>query len=665
MGEKLRWGILAAGNIAKTFAKGLAGSKTGRLVAVGSRSKEKAEAFAREFGEVRAHGSYEDLLADTDVQAVYVATPHPLHAEWTIKAAEAKKHILCEKPLTLNFAGAMAAVEAAREHDVFLMEAFMYRCHPQTERLVELLRDQVVGEVRLIGATFGFHAGFNPSARLFSGALGGGGILDVGCYAVSLARLVAGVAAGKTIAEPLDVSGTGFLGSTGVDEWAVASLKFPGGIVAQLATSVSVALDNKVHIFGSDGHILLEDPWIPGRDASPSKILVHRKGEKEPQEILIRPDRDLYSIEADTVAEHLAARQAAFPAMTWADSLGNSRTLDRWREAVGLVYPSERFDAPHPPVAGRPLAVRADAPIPSGRIPGLEKKVSRLVMGVDNQRTMASTAVLFDAFFERGGNAFDTAWLYGGGWSERLVGRWIALRGVREKVVILDKGAHTPHCNPADLTRQLLESLDRLGTDYVDIYMMHRDNPQVPVGEFIDVLNEHLAAGRIRAFGGSNWKIERIEAADAYAKKAGKVGLAALSNQFSLARMVEPPWDGCLTSSDARWRSWLKKTQTPLMPWSSQASGFFVRADPADRSDESLARCWYAEDNFERLQRARDLGARKGVAPINIALAYVLAQPFPTFPLIGPRTLEELRVALEALAVSLSPQELSWLNLET
>jgi len=664
MAEKLQWGILAAGNIAKAFAKGLAASKTGRLAAVGSRSKEKADAFAAEFGAARAHGSYEALLDDDNVQAVYISTPHPMHAEWAIKAAEAGKHILCEKPLTLNHAEAMAVVEAARANDVFLMEALMYRCHPQTQRLVDLLREGAVGEVRLIRATFAFHSRFNAERRLFSGALGGGGILDVGCYCTSMARLVAGIARGGETAEPLEVAGAAHLGSTGVDEWAVASMKFPGDVLAQLATGVSLAMDNTVQIFGAEGHIVVENPWTPGRDADPSTIRVHRKGQAEPQGIVIQPDRPLYSLEADTVADHLADRQAPFPAMTWADSLANARTLDRWREAIGMAYESERFEAAHPTVHRRPLAVRPDAPMVYGRIPGVEKNISRLVMGVDNQRTMPLAAVTFDDFFERGGNAFDTAWLYAGGLCERVLGRWIALREVRDQVVILDKGAHPPECCPEAITRQLLQSLERLETDYVDIYMMHRDNPEVPVGEFVDVLNEHHAAGRIRVFGGSNWTFERLEAANAYAKKHGKRGFAAVSNQFSLSRMIEPPWRGCLTSSDKRWRAWLTKTQTPLMPWSSQAQGFFVRADPADRSDPGLVRCWYADDNFERLRRARKLAEKKGVRPVNIALAYVLAQPFPTFPLIGPRTIDETRVALDALAVDLTPDELAWLNLE-
>ncbi|MBN1459559.1 MAG: Gfo/Idh/MocA family oxidoreductase, partial [Armatimonadetes bacterium] len=190
MPEKLAWGILATGHIASTFAKGLAHSQTGRLVAVGSRTKKSANRFGDEYNTPRRHGSYEELLADPEIEAVYIATPHPMHAEWAIKSADAGKHVLCEKPIGLNHAEAMVVVEAAREHDVFLMEAFMYRCHPQTEKLVELIRSGVIGEVRAIQATFSFNAGENWESRALAHEMGGGGILDVGCYCTSMARLL-------------------------------------------------------------------------------------------------------------------------------------------------------------------------------------------------------------------------------------------------------------------------------------------------------------------------------------------------------------------------------------------------------------------------------------------------------------------------------------------
>src|SRR4051794_23362692 len=150
MDRKINWGILSTGAIAKTFARGLRASQTGKLYAVASRSRDKAEAFAREFDAGKAYESYEALLADPNVQAVYVSPPHPLHAPWAIRACEAKKHVLVEKPFALNFAEAMAIFEAAIANDVLLMEAFMYRCHPQTAKLVELIKSKAIGEVRVI-----------------------------------------------------------------------------------------------------------------------------------------------------------------------------------------------------------------------------------------------------------------------------------------------------------------------------------------------------------------------------------------------------------------------------------------------------------------------------------------------------------------------------------
>jgi aryl-alcohol dehydrogenase-like predicted oxidoreductase len=291
--------------------------------------------------------------------------------------------------------------------------------------------------------------------------------------------------------------------------------------------------------------------------------------------------------------------------------------------------------------------------------------VSRLVFGCDNQRTMPHAAAVFDDFFERGGNAFDTAYIYAGGLQEKLVGRWIQQRNLRAKVVLIAKGAHTPFCTPDYLDQQFRESLERMQTDYADIYLMHRDNPAVPAGEFVEVMNEHLRAGRMRAFGGSNWSLARLREADAYAEKKGLQRAACVSNNFSLARMVSPVWDGCVSAADPEFRKWLAETKTALLAWSSQARGFFTdRAAPDRREDEELVRCWYSDDNFERRARAVELAKKKQVEPINIALAYVLCQPFPTFALVGPRVISEMVSTLRGLSVALTPEELDWLNLE-
>ena len=662
MNTKLAWGILGTGRIAKAFAKGVANSATGRLAAVGSRTPEAAAQFGDEFKIESRHGSYEALLADPAVQAVYISTPHPWHAEWAIRAAEAGKHILCEKPLTLNHAEAMAVVEAAARNDVFLMEAFMYRCHPQTAKLVELLRAKVIGEVRLIHAVFSFHAGWNLESRLLKNALGGGGILDVGCYCTSMSRLVAGAALGRDFADPVSVQGTGRLGpESRVDEYAAATLKFPGDIVAQVSCGVQLGQDSVVRIYGSEGSILVPSPWFCSGDGGESVIKVHKRGEPAPQDVIVRADRGLYAFEADTVAAHIAARQA--PALRWDDTLGNMRTLDQWRHGVGVVYDAEKPEGLALPVDKRPLRVRADAAMPCGPIEGVSLPVSRLVMGTMAPNSLPYACVMYDDFFSRGGNAFDSAYVYGA--ADQLLGQWVKNRGIRDQVVIVAKGGHTPYCTPEGLDRQLREILERMQTGYVDLYLMHRDNPDVPVGEFVHALNEHRQAGRVRAFGVSNWTFERIAKANAYARRKGLAGIAAISNNVSLARMVEPVWAGSISSSDAASRRWLARAGIPVLSWSSQARGFFVRARTDDRSDAGLARSWYSEENFRRLDRAKELAKEKGVEPIHIALAWVLNQPFPCHALIGPHSLAETRSSFRALGVSLTKGEMRWLDLET
>lgn len=652
----LGWGIIGPGGIARRFAGQLPASRDGRLVAVASRDATRAEEFGRQFGAARWYGDYAQLLADGEVDAVYIATPHPMHVTWAIRAAEAGKHVLCEKPLAVTAAHAMAAIEAARRHDVFLMEAYMYRCHPQTRRLVELVSDGTIGTVHQIQASFAFAAG-GSTGRLFDPALAGGGILDVGGYPVSVARLVAGAAGGEPYAEPVEVTGVGRVGDTGVDEWALATLRFAGGITAQLSTGVRLAAENVVRVLGSDGYLEVPEPWLPAPE-KPARIIVHRVGES-PREVTVPPAAQ-YALEADAVAEYLADRQA--PQMTWADSLGNAAVLDAWRRAIGLRYPAERPDANIGTAHGRPLRRRADARMRYGTLPGIEKPVSKVVMGVDNQADLTQATVMLDDFIEQGGNTFDTAWLYGGGRQERLIGQWMRNRGIRDDVVIIGKGAHTPHCDPASIGRQLAESLDRLGTDHVDLYLMHRDNLAVPVGEFVDAMHEQLTAGRVHAYGVSNWTTARFDEANEYAAAHGRAALAALSNNFSLAEAYDVPWAGCEHVTDPASRRWLAERNVALLPWSSQARGFFTgRAHPDDRSNDELVRCYYSDANFARLARAEQLAGQLGVPTTAVALAYVLHQAFPTFALIGPRTLAETSGSLRALDVELSDEQLRWL----
>lgn len=665
----LQWGVLGAGNISGAFVAGLAQAPSGRLAAVASRELAKAQGLAAQGdGEVRSYARYEDLLADSAIDAVYIGLPHTEHLRWTVAALRAGKHVLCEKPLALNHAEAMLAFTEAERAGKLLMEAFMYRCLPQTAKLVELLQQGIIGRVRHIQASFSFASTPRAGSRLWEPSLAGGGIMDVGCYPVSMARLVAGVAQGQPFAQPLSLQAQGRIGETGVDEWAVATLLFPGDIVAQIATGICVEQEESLRIGGSTGALVVPKPWYgAGSEGGQSEILLVRD-EAVVERIVVDAPYGLYAHEIETFAAAVQQGVVAHPAMSAADSLGNLAVLDQWRRALGLVFPRETAVglAGRNNLAGLPIARRADSVMQYGKVPGLDKPVSRLVMGVDNQESLPHAAAMFDDYLERGGNTFDTAWVYDfdGGHSEAVWGDWLRARGGRDDLVLISKGAHTPNCTPEAMQREFAESLERLSTDHADIYILHRDNLQVPVGEFVDVLNQHVRAGKFKVFGGSNWSLERVAEANAYAAKHGLQGFSVLSNQLSLARLLSPIWAGCVSAGDLDSRRWLTEQQLALFAWSSQARGFFTdRAAPDRLDDAELVRCWYSPENFQRRERAQQLARKKGVDPINVALAWVLAQPFPCFSLIGPRTLAETASSFRALEVTLSAEELAWLDL--
>jgi len=661
--SKLHWGILGAGAIADAFVKGVQSGTTGEVVAVGSRSIEKAKNFAEPFGIPRTHGDYDALLADDGVDIVYIATPHPMHPRWAVRAARAGKHILCEKPVALNHAQTMVMLEAVREHGVFFMEAFMYRCHPQTIKLFELIGQDVIGDIKYVTATFGFAAGFDPDSRLFSNALGGGGIMDVGCYPVSICRLIAGAIDGKGYADPISVNGCGERVETGVDGTAAATLKFDNGLVAQIACSVQAGLDNRVVIYGSGGRIVVSNPWQTNRgEAEPGVIEIQKNGEVERVEV--QADRTSFAYEADTVAQTIAAggQQVSAPAMSWGDTLGNIATLDQWRAGAGVVFPDETPEGQGSLTVTRDtLARRSDVNMRYGRVDGIDKDISKMVMGCDNQMSYAHAAAVFDDWYERGGNAFDTAHLYHGGLQEKLLGQWMKTRGVRDDLVIISKGGHTPHCQPDTISRQIIESLERMQTNHAEIYILHRDNLDIPVGEFVDVLNEHVDAGHIQVFGGSNWSLDRVAEANAYAKKHGKQGFGVLSNNQSLAEMTRPIWGGCLHVSDNASREKLIAWNMPNFAWSSQARGYFLPEELRMRLGLDNYDVWDSPANQARRERANELAKKYDVSPINIAAAYVLCQSFPSFALIGPRSIHETATTLPALDLMLTEQEVAWL----
>jgi aryl-alcohol dehydrogenase-like predicted oxidoreductase len=306
-------------------------------------------------------------------------------------------------------------------------------------------------------------------------------------------------------------------------------------------------------------------------------------------------------------------------------------------------------------------------------IPGLDRPVSRVVLGsmalMPQQQDVADA--LLDAFLARGGNVVDTAHIYRGGGSERAIGEWLRRRRRREEVLILTKGGHhapdgTKRVGPAEIAFDLGQSLERLGTPYVDLYLLHRDDPAVPVGEIVDALHYHRRKGRIRAYGGSNWSTERIDAANEYAGARGYAPFAASSPNLSLAVPNEPMWPDCVSvSGDAAALDWYSRRGMALLSWSSQGGGFFTgrfRADAPD--DANMVRVYYSDANWERLRRAERLAGDLGVAPIQVALAWVLCQPtLRTLALVGPQTMEELESSLDAAEIELTPEQVAWLNL--
>lgn len=299
----------------------------------------------------------------------------------------------------------------------------------------------------------------------------------------------------------------------------------------------------------------------------------------------------------------------------------------------------------------------------------IKKPVSELIMGTDyfTPDIIDKVTEVLNDYIEIGGNTIDTAYIYAGGKSEEAIGIWMEENKRRDDVLILTKGGHPnqngPQVNRQAINQELETSLERLRTDYIDLYALHRDDPSVPVGEILEILNEHVEAGRIGAFGGSNWSKERLQEANDYAVKHGLVGFTYSSPNLSLAKAIEPYWADCI-SVDNETLAWHEETGLPIFSWSSQARGFFTgRFTPEDRSNKDLVRVFYNDENWERYRRAEQLAKEKGVETIQISLAYVLNQSFPTAAIIGPQNKQEMLSCKEATNITLTDDEVKWLDL--
>ncbi len=317
-------------------------------------------------------------------------------------------------------------------------------------------------------------------------------------------------------------------------------------------------------------------------------------------------------------------------------------------------------------------------------LPGIRLDPSRICLGsagIGTHTSKEDSFVVMDAFFEAGGNFIDTAHIYAawveGGWgaSERTIGEWIQSRGNRDQLVLGTKGAHpkwgaeekTGRCSRQDLEQDLSESLERLGTDYVDLYWLHFDEPARPVGEIIESLADIRRSGRILSYGASNWTTERIEAGNTYAKEKDLPPFVASQPWFSLGAVASvPSSQGAVSDGDDPLRQWHVRTGLPMIPYSSQANGYFGAenvawaksgfAGPPQRAER-----FDSPANRERLLRAIDLAGQKDVTANQIALAYLLSQPFVIHPIIGTGNPDHAREALAAASLRLTEAECSYL----
>ena len=330
-----RLGILGTGNIARQFAEGVAGSRRCRVVAVASRGAASARRFAETHGieRGRAYGSYAELLDDRELDGLYIALPNTMHREWTLRALEAGLHVLCEKPLAVSRAEAKEMFDAAGSANRLLMEAFMYRCHPQTRAVVDAVRNGAIGTVQQVRTSFCYHTKRRAGNIRFDAELAGGAMMDIGCYCVSFARLIAAE-------EPNEIIARCVRHPSGVDERTTGLLRFPSGIDAMFSCAMTMQADNTAWVMGDEGYVEVPVPWKPPergavwrrRSMTPPRQDAGKGGGPAVEEHTADADGPLFGLEADAFAD--AARGDAEPMVTPADSLGNAAVLDAVRHAA-------------------------------------------------------------------------------------------------------------------------------------------------------------------------------------------------------------------------------------------------------------------------------------------------------------------------------------------
>jgi len=307
----VKWGILSTARIGGALLGGARETDAAEIVAVASRSEESAQAFADAHAIPRAHGSYEALLADPGVEAVYVPLPNGMHVDWAAKALKAGKHVLCEKPMDRRPERVAHAFDVAEAAGLVLSEAFMWRHHPQTARLRALLDEGAIGELRLVRASFSFPLAGNADVRL-DPALDGGALMDVGCYCVSAVRLVAG-------REPLSVSAEAVTGASGVDLRLTGALRFDDDMLATIDCGFDMARRGELEVVGADGRILLADPW---HGYAPRLVL--ERGED--REVIDIDPVNSYRLELEDMAAAVVGERP--PLLGREDAIGQARAIE-------------------------------------------------------------------------------------------------------------------------------------------------------------------------------------------------------------------------------------------------------------------------------------------------------------------------------------------------
>jgi predicted dehydrogenase len=325
--RKFRWGILGTGAIARQFVRGLISVPEAEVFAVGSRSEGSATKFADKWNIPRRHASYEDLASDPDVDVVYIATPHPFHAENATLCLEAGKAVLSEKPFSVNAAEAERVVEVARERGLFIMEGMWTRFFPLMEEVRGLVSEGDIGEVRMLNVDFGFRADLDPASRLFDQRLGGGALLDVGVYCVSFASMVLGRPSGSV--------GISHLGETGVDEQASVVLEHEGGRLANLSIGIRTTTPQEATIIGTEAYVRIHAPWW-----RPESMTISRPG-TEDEHVEAPVSGNGFNYEAAEVMRCLEAGKTESDIMPLDETVSIMKTMDSIRAAWGLRYPGE------------------------------------------------------------------------------------------------------------------------------------------------------------------------------------------------------------------------------------------------------------------------------------------------------------------------------------